>query len=131
MLGGLADRRDAGQQRERRQRRVRTIQQTQLALAVWRDVRCDDHARRGVDRERGGQRQRDLLPIILAAIKKDPPQKPEFAGLYDRLRVSAGMKQIFGTQAVSMGGFLVLYPIEDEKHVDDRRKEFGLSTMED
>ncbi|HJT65222.1 MAG TPA: VWA domain-containing protein [Pyrinomonadaceae bacterium] len=75
--------------------------------------------------------QRDLLPVILAAIKKDPLQKPEFAGLFDRLRVSAGMKQIFGTQAVSMGGFLVLYPIEDEKHVDDRRAEFGMSTMED
>jgi VWFA-related protein len=73
--------------------------------------------------------QRDLLSVIIAAIKKDPAQKPEFAGLYDRLRVSAGMKQVFGTQAVSMGGFLVLYPIEDEKHVDDRRAEFGLSTM--
>jgi len=75
--------------------------------------------------------QRDLLPVILAAIKKDPSQKPEFAGLFDRLRVSAGMKQIFGTQAVSTGGFLVLYPIEDEKHVDDRRAEFGLSPIED
>ena len=74
--------------------------------------------------------QRDLVPVILAAVKKDPAQKPEFAGLFDRLRVSAGMKQVFGTQAVSMGGFLVLYPIEDEKHVDDRRAEFGLSTME-
>ena len=74
--------------------------------------------------------QRDLLPVILAAVKKDPAQKPEFAGLFDRLRVSAGMKQIFGTQAVSMGGFLILYPIEDEKHVDDRRAEFGLSTMD-
>ena len=49
--------------------------------------------------------QRDLLPVIVAAIKKDPLQKREFAGLYDRLRVSAGMKQLFGTQAVSMGGF--------------------------
>jgi VWFA-related protein len=74
--------------------------------------------------------QRDLLSVIVAAIKKDPAQKPEFAGLFDRLRVSAGMKQIFGTQAVSMGGFLVLYPIEDEKRVNDRRAEFGLSTME-
>ena len=74
--------------------------------------------------------QRDLLPVILAAVKKDPAQKPEFAGLFDRLRVSAGMKQIFGTQAVSMGGFLVLYPIEDEKHVNDRRAEFGLSTLD-
>jgi hypothetical protein len=58
--------------------------------------------------------QRDLLPVIVAVIKKDPSQKPEFAALLDRLRVSAGMKQVFGTQAVTMNGFLVLYPIEDE-----------------
>ena len=75
--------------------------------------------------------QRDLLPVISAAVKKDPAQKPEFAGLYDRLRVSAGMKQIFGTQAVSRGGFLILYPVADEKHLDERRAEFGLSTMDE
>ena len=74
--------------------------------------------------------QRDLLPVIVAAIKKDPVQKREFAGLYDRLRVSAGLKQLFGTQAVSMGGFLVLYPIEDQANVDSRRAEFGLSPIE-
>lgn len=73
--------------------------------------------------------QRDLLPVIVEAIKKDPMQKTEFAGLYDRLRVSAGMKQLFGTQAVSAGGFLILYPIEDEANVDARRAEFGLTTM--
>lgn len=73
--------------------------------------------------------QRDLVPVIIAAIKKDPVQKTEFAGLFDRLRVSAGMKQLFGTQAVSAGGFLILYPIEDEARVDARRAEFGLSTM--
>jgi len=70
--------------------------------------------------------QRDLLPVIIAASNKDPVQKPEFAGIFDRLRVSAGMKQLFGTQAVSVGGFLVLYPIENEAKVDDLRKEFGL-----
>jgi VWFA-related protein len=74
--------------------------------------------------------QRDLLPVIVAAIKKDPFQKPEFAGLYDRLRVSAGMKQIFGTQAVSTGGFLILYPIEDEAKVNERRKEYGLAELD-
>jgi VWFA-related protein len=73
--------------------------------------------------------QRDLLPVIVAAIKKDPMQKSEFAGLFDRLRVSAGMKQLFGTQAVSAGGFLILYPIEDEANVDARRAEFGLNMM--
>jgi VWFA-related protein len=74
--------------------------------------------------------QRELLPVIVAAIKKDPVQKREFAGLFDRLRVSAGMKQLFGTQAVSMGGFLVLFPIEDEGKLDARRAEFGLAPMQ-
>jgi VWFA-related protein len=73
--------------------------------------------------------QRDLLPVIIAVIKNDPTQKPEFAGLFDRLRVSAGMKQLFGTQAVSVGGFIVLYPIEDEPRIDARRTEFGMPDM--
>jgi VWFA-related protein len=74
--------------------------------------------------------QRDLLPLIVAVIKKDPSQKSEFAGLYDRLRVSAGMKQLFGTQAVSLGGFLILYPIEDQAKLDARRAEYGLQTID-
>ena len=74
--------------------------------------------------------QRDLLPVIVAVIKKDPSQKQEFAGLYDRLRVSAGMKQLFGTQAVSMSGFLILYPVEDPARLDSRREEFGLSKID-
>ena len=74
--------------------------------------------------------QRDLLPVIVAAIKRDPLQKPEFAGLYDRLRVSAGMKQLFGTQAVSTGGFLILYPIEDEPKLNERRREYGLADID-
>ena len=74
--------------------------------------------------------QRDLLPVIVAVIKKDPNQKPEFAGLYDRLRVSAGMKQLFGTQAMSVGGFTVLYPIEDEAKLDARRSQYGMVAMD-
>src|SRR6185369_4554762 len=75
--------------------------------------------------------QRDLLPVIVAATKKDPVQKREFAGLLDRLRMSAGMKQLFGTQAVSIGGFLVLYPIENEAKLDSLRAEYGLPPMDD
>ncbi|HET6851973.1 MAG TPA: VWA domain-containing protein [Pyrinomonadaceae bacterium] len=74
--------------------------------------------------------QRDLLPVIVAVIKKDPSQKSQFAGLFDRLRVTAGMKQLFGTQAISANGFLVLYPIEDEAKVDARRAEFGLAPLD-
>ena len=74
--------------------------------------------------------QRELLPVIVAVIKKDPSQKPEFAALVDSLRVSAGMKQLFGTQAVTKGGFLVLYPIEDETRVNARRAEYGLPDLD-
>ena len=74
--------------------------------------------------------QRDLLSVILAVIKKDPIQKQNFAGLFDRLRVSAGMKQFFGTQAVSRDGFLILYPIEDHEKVNSRRAEFGLPELD-
>ncbi len=75
--------------------------------------------------------QRDLLPVILAVVKKDPSQKPEFAALMDRLRVSAGMKQVFGTEAVTRNGFLVLYPIEDEARVNARRAEYGLPELDE
>jgi len=74
--------------------------------------------------------QRELLPVIVAVIKKDPRQKPEFAALVDSLRVSAGMKQLFGTQAVTKGGFLVLYPIEDEARVNALRAEYGLADID-
>ena len=74
--------------------------------------------------------QRDLLPVIVAAIKKDPSQKSDFAALYDRLRVTAGMKQLFGTQAITQDGFLVLYPIEDPAKVDALRAEFGMPKLD-
>ena len=74
--------------------------------------------------------QRDLLPVIAAVVKKDPVQKPEFAAVFDRLRVSAGMKQLFGTQAVTAEGFLVLYPIEDQTNLNARRAEFGMPDMD-
>jgi Ca-activated chloride channel homolog len=73
--------------------------------------------------------QRDLLPVILATVKKDPAQKPEYAGLIDRLRVSAGKKQLFGTQAVTRGGFIVLYPIENEANVNSRRAKYDLPEL--
>ena len=75
--------------------------------------------------------QRDLLPVIVAAIKKDPVQKREFAGLIDRLSMSAGRKQIFGTQAVSSGGFLVLYPVENEAKLDSLRALYDLEPMDE
>ena len=73
--------------------------------------------------------QAALLPVIIAAVKKGEIEKAEVALLVDRMRVDAGMKQLFGTQVKAMNGFLVLTPIEAEKQVDDRRKQFGLPPL--
>src|ERR1043166_2468045 len=75
--------------------------------------------------------QRDLLPLIIAAVKKGEISKAGFAAYIDRLRTSAGLKQIFGTQATILNGFLVLYPITDEQHVDARRKQYDLPPLKE
>jgi VWFA-related protein len=73
--------------------------------------------------------QRDLLPVIIAAVKKGEVSKSSFATYIDRLRTNAGLKQIFGTQATIQNGFLVLFPISDEQHVDARRKQYELAPL--
>ena len=73
--------------------------------------------------------QRDLLPVIIAAVKKGEVPRSSFAAYIDRLRVNAGLKQIFGTQATILNGLLVLFPITDEPHVDARRKQFELPPL--
>ena len=73
--------------------------------------------------------QRDLMPVIIAATQKGEIDRSDFAGYVDRLRLSAGLKQLFGTQATIKDGFLELYPIEAESLVDARRKEFRLPPL--
>lgn len=75
--------------------------------------------------------QADLLPVIIASVKRGDAEKGEIADLVDRMRVDAGRKQLFGTQVKVINGFLVLAPIESEAHVDDRRKQFGLAPLAD
>jgi VWFA-related protein len=73
--------------------------------------------------------QAALLPVVIAAVKQGEGEKRQVADLVDRMRVDSGMKQLFGTQVRVANGFLVLTPIEDEAHVDDRRKQFGMSPL--
>lgn len=53
----------------------------------------------------------------------------EIAYLTDRILNGTGKKQKYGTQAFLKDGKLVLYPIEDEEHVDARRKAIGLEPL--
>ncbi|MFN2577606.1 MAG: VWA domain-containing protein [Pyrinomonadaceae bacterium] len=97
-----------------------------------RDLVGDDGARSAFFLLRNSstsELQRDLLPIVIAAVKKGEIKKSGFAAYIDQLRLSAGLKQIFGTQATILNGFLVLFPITDEAHVDARRKQYDLPPL--
>jgi VWFA-related protein len=73
--------------------------------------------------------QVDLLPVVIAAVNQGELPPNEFPGYFDLLRLRGGLKQMFGTQATIINGFLVLYPIEAEAQVDARRKQFGLGPL--
>jgi len=73
--------------------------------------------------------QREMLPVVAAATKKGEIERADFAGYFDRLRLNAGLKQLFGTQATVENGFIVLYPVEDEGSVDERRRQYGLPPL--
>jgi hypothetical protein len=69
--------------------------------------------------------QKQCLPLIEAATKTGEVKPQHYAYLYDRLATAEGKPQRYGTQFQNDGPF----PIEDEAHVDERRKAVGLGTM--
>lgn len=54
----------------------------------------------------------------------------DIAYLTDRILMYEGRKQIYGTQLRIENGHHILYPIEDEKNVNARRKSIGLTSIE-
>ncbi|HUY34868.1 MAG TPA: DUF6624 domain-containing protein [Pirellulales bacterium] len=73
--------------------------------------------------------QKKSLDLLRAAVEEEEASPQDFAYLTDRVRVAEKKKQLYGTQFVQEGGKLVPQPIEDEEHVDDRRKEIGLEPL--
>jgi hypothetical protein len=53
----------------------------------------------------------------------------DLAYLVDRVAVAENKKQVYGTQFKGMGNEMTPQPIEDEEHVDERRKSVGLPSM--
>lgn len=75
--------------------------------------------------------QAALLPVIIAATSQGEIALRDFAFYIDRVRLNAGLKQLFGTQATIRDGFLVMFPIENEALVDARRKQYQLPPLAD
>jgi hypothetical protein len=77
------------------------------------------------------------IPLMLAAlppIERDVKAKrvdaQPYALLFDRLRVTLGEKQRYGTQlGTDLKGELLVMPLEDRARVEELRKELGLSPL--
>jgi hypothetical protein len=77
--------------------------------------------------------QKAVLPLVEKAYKRGELSGQLYALLLDRVLVSEGKLQVYGTQAKPFdqwkGHEPVLEPIEDEANVDKRRAEVGLFTL--
>jgi hypothetical protein len=73
--------------------------------------------------------QKRCLKLLERAVKAREATAGELAFLTDRVLVGENKKQIYGSQFRTVDGKLEPYPIEDEKNVDKRRKEIGLSPL--
>lgn len=69
--------------------------------------------------------QRECLSLIERAAVSGEASKADYAYLYDRIAVAENRPQRYGTQYRDNKPA----PIEDEAHVDERRKAVGLGTM--
>jgi hypothetical protein len=71
--------------------------------------------------------QRKYLPLLRDAVQRGDARGNNLALLEDRILIADGKPQIYGSQ---LGGTpLQFEPIEDEAHVDDRRRAIGLPPM--
>src|SRR5579884_821898 len=73
--------------------------------------------------------QKRCLKLLARAVKAGEASAGQHAYLTDRVLVGENKKQLYGTQFRTVDGKLEPYPIEDEKNVDRRRKEVGLSSL--
>lgn len=79
-------------------------------------------------------RQKKYFPLFKKAAADGEARRADAAMLEDRILMREGKKQIYGTQVRSgpeTGGKLELYPIEDERHVEERRTAVGLPPLAD
>jgi hypothetical protein len=76
--------------------------------------------------------QKQALALLQEAVENRDAEKCDLAYLMDRVRVNSGELQIFGTQFYrDQEGRFVPRPIENEKRIEERRKEFGLEPFFD
>ena len=76
------------------------------------------------------QMQFELNPLVSQAYAAGEIEKGELLAVYlDKLRVSVGRKQLFGTQVFIRDDFLVMAPIEQPSRVEERRAQYQMMPL--
>jgi len=76
------------------------------------------------------QFQKKCLSLLDLAVSQNEADVVNLAYLTDRVRVFDGKPQVYGTQGQpDSNGVIIPSPIEDEEHVDERRKAIGLESI--
>jgi hypothetical protein len=71
-----------------------------------------------------------LFPFLEEAAKKGEASLSSYATMKDRILVNRGKKQVYGTQSYrDEKGKAILFPVEDEKNLNNLRKEVGLEPL--
>lgn len=75
--------------------------------------------------------QKKYFPMLERAAQQGEASWQNVAMMKDRILMREGKRQIYGTQITGMNKMMMVYPIEDEAHVDKRRKEMGLEPLDE
>ncbi len=70
-------------------------------------------------------KEKHLGKLLMAATRDDISMK-SLAFFIDKLRLAKGEKQLYGTQYYLKKDTYILYPVEDEAHLKERRASMGL-----
>lgn len=77
------------------------------------------------------QIQEKYLPMMLESAKRGETPAHYVAYLQDRILMTNGESQLYGSQMLIINGKKYLWPIKDMEKVDERRKEMGLRSLEE
>ena len=76
------------------------------------------------------QFQKKCLNLLERAVNQNEADIINLVYLTDRIRTFEGKPQVYGTQGqTNADGLIIPFPIEDEEHVDERRKAIGLEPI--
>lgn len=75
--------------------------------------------------------KKEFFPVLEAAVKAGHIENQEFATLIDDFRISFGVPQLFGTQIYFKDEAIYLYPLLNQRKIDEWRKIYDLPPLHD